>query len=90
MTRENCVECAEFYTMNEGGKCIVENGVLDLLSKSRTFLNLVKRRGLKTIFVALDDLWLYNFHKINYDGSADAVFKTIKFVEDKQWEIVGL
>ena len=64
--------------------------MLDLLSKTRVFLNLIKRRGVKTLFVALDDLWLYNFHKNNYDGTVDIVFKTIKFIEDKQWEIVGL
>ena len=63
---------------------------LGLLVKARVFLNFMKRRGLKTLFVALDDLWLYNFHKVEYDGSVEVVFKTIKFIEDKQWEIVGL
>ena len=84
------MECAEFYARDEEGKCVVESSTLDLLSKIRTFLNLVKRRGVKTLFVALDDLWLYNFHKQEYDGSVDAVFKTIKFIEDRQWEIAGL
>ena len=75
---------------NPQGKCLVESPTLDFLAKTQIFLNLAKRRGLKTLFVALDDLWLYNFHKNDYDGSVDAVFKTIKFIEDKQWEIVGL
>ena len=69
---------------------MVESSTLNFLSKIRTFLNLVKRRRVKTLFVALDDLWLYNFHKQEYDGSVDAVFKTIKFIEDRQWEIAGL
>ena len=38
----------------------------------------------------IDDLWLYQYHKIKYKGIVRDVFKTISFVEEKQWEIVGL
>ena len=76
--------------MNSEGKCVVNGSTLDLLSKTRTFFNFIKRRGVKSLFVALDDLWLYNFHKNDYDGTMNTVFRTIKFIEDKQWEFVGL
>ena len=38
----------------------------------------------------VDDLWLYQYHKIKYKGIVKDVFKTISFVEEKQWEIIGL
>ena len=42
------------------------------------------------MLLAMDDLWLYNYHKMHYDGTALTIFETIAFVEEKQWEIVGL
>ena len=56
----------------------------------RPFLNLLRKKGLKMIFLAVDDLWLYQYHKQEYDGIVEVVFTTISFVEEKQWEIVGL
>ena len=42
------------------------------------------------IFFAIDDLWLYQYHKQEYDGIVVEVFYTISFIEEKQWEIIGL
>ena len=42
------------------------------------------------MFLALDDLWLYNYHNHRYDGTALTIFETIQFIEEKQWEITGL
>ena len=42
------------------------------------------------MFLALDDLWLYNYHKIHYDGTALTIFETIQFIEEKKWELVSL
>lgn len=63
---------------------------MDLVTKIRPFLNFFKRKGLKSLFLALDDLWLYQYHKKEYDGSVKVVFETISFIEEKQWEVVGL
>ena len=63
---------------------------MDLATKVRPFLNLFKRKGLKSLFLALDDLWLYHYHKKEYDGSVKVVFETISFIEEKQWEVIGL
>ena len=38
----------------------------------------------------IDDLWLYQYHQQEYDGIIRVIFSTIAFVEEKQWEIVGL
>ena len=63
---------------------------MDILAKLRTILNLIKRRGVKAMFLAVDDLWLYNYHSNQYDGTALTVFETIQLIEEKQWEIIGL
>ena len=42
------------------------------------------------MFLALDDLWLYNYHSQQYDGTALTIFETIQFIEEKQWEVAGL
>ena len=63
----------------------MESGVLEVTSIARPFMNFFKRKGIKTLFFLVDDLWLYNFHKQDYDGIIYNVFQTIKFIEDKQW-----
>ena len=40
--------------------------------------------------MVVDDLWLQQYPKKDYDGIVEDVFRTISFVEEKQWEIVGL
>ena len=53
-------------------------------------MNLIKRRGVKALFLAVDDLWLYNYHSNQYDGTALVVFETIQFIEERQWEVIQL
>ena len=38
----------------------------------------------------VDDLWLYQYHQQQYEGIIRDVFKTIAFIESKQWEVVGI
>ena len=38
----------------------------------------------------VDDLWLYQYHKQEYNGIVKVVFRTISFMEQRQWEIIGL
>ena len=64
---------------------MTESNTLKWISKTRTLLNFIKRRGVKTLFLAVDDLWLYNFHSQQYDGTVEIVFETIDFIEEKQW-----
>ena len=40
--------------------------------------------------MVVDDLWLYQYHQKEYEGIIRQVFATIAFVEEKQWEVVGL
>ena len=42
------------------------------------------------MFMMVDDLWLYQYHQQEYEGIIRDVFRTISFIEEKQWEIVGL
>ena len=42
------------------------------------------------MFLCLNGLWLYNYHNQTYDGTVLTVFETIRFVQEKQWEIAGL
>ena len=76
-TRTDCYECADFYKRDQNGECVLKNEVLSLLEKVRPFLNFIKRRGLKAMFLAIDDLWLYNYHSHQYDGTALTIFETI-------------
>ena len=56
----------------------------------RPFLNLIRKRGFKWAFMVVDDLWLYQYHKRDYDGIVKNVFITISFIEERQWESIGL
>ena len=42
------------------------------------------------MFLALDDLWLYNYHRVHYDGTALTMFETIQLIEERKWSLVGL
>ena len=57
---------------------------------ARPFLNLIRQRGLKSLFLAVEDLRLYNYHSHEYDGIALKIFETIQFMEEQQWCLVGL
>ena len=89
-TRTDCVECSDFYTKDGNGECVVASRSLFLFVSVRPFLNVVKKRGHRWMFMAIDDLWLYQYHQQEYGGIIKDVFTTIAFVEEKQWEIAGL
>ena len=89
-TKMQCLECFEFYVKNSQGFCEIENGSLSIFITIRPFLNILRRKGLKFLFLAIDDLWLYQYHKIKYDGTIREVFSTISFIQEKQWQIIGL
>lgn len=69
---------------------MIESGGMEIITKIRPFLNFIKRKGFKALFLVVDDLWLYDYHQKQYDGTLEVVFHTISFIEEKQWEIVGL
>ena len=54
------------------------------------FLGVVKKRGFKIVFLALEDLWLYDYHQQSYDGLTREVIDVISFLEQHQWEIIGM
>ena len=58
----------------DDGQCIEGNEVLNLMAVLKSISNYFKRRGIKSFCLALDDLWLYNYHKNDYDGTALTVF----------------
>ena len=76
--------------MDAKGECVAANQILSWAAKLRPVLNFIKRRGLKAMFLALDDLWLYNYHNHQYDGTPLTIFETIQFIEEKQWEVTGM
>ena len=42
------------------------------------------------LFLGVDDFWLYEYHIKKYDGVMKIIFETISFIEEKQWEMVGV
>ena len=90
MTRTDCVECAEFYEKDQNGKCAIQSQGLSIFVSIRPLLNVLKKRGNRWIFMMLDDLWLYQYHQKQYEGIIKEMFITIAFIEEKQWEVVGL
>lgn len=83
--KDDCASCAEFYTMDGSGECVIENEVLNIMNKCRPFFNFIRRGAFKYLFLLLDDLWLYEYHYTEYKGILKVIFSTIRFVEDKQW-----
>ena len=88
-TWTECTECADLY-VREGGDCVMNDDPLTILSKIRPFIVLLRSSGIKTFLFILADLRLYEYHQKKYDGMAKQVFVVARFLEDKQWEIVGL
>ena len=84
------MECSEFYVKGESGECVIASQSLSIFIGIRPFLNVVKKRGHRWMFMVIDDLWLYQYHRKEYQGIVKDVFATIAFVEEKQWELVGL
>ena len=62
------------------GQCIIESNTLSIFVDVRPFLNVLKKRGFKWVFLVVDDLWLYQYHQRQYEGIIRDVFKTIAFV----------
>lgn len=80
-TWTDCYECADYYSRNEEGKCVIADKTVEFLRKARGLFNLVRKKGFKFFFLSLDDLWLYNFHSREYDGVVKNVFEMIKLIE---------
>ena len=78
--KDDCYECAKFYQMKEEGQCMIESQTLNIFLDTRPLINLLKKRGLKMIFMSVDDLWLYQYHQKEYDGIITDVFETISFI----------
>ena len=86
---DECIECADLYTREEGD-CVMNNTPLNVITKAKPFLALLRGSGIKAFLFVVSDLRLYEYHKQNYDGMAKQVFVVARFMDDKQWEIVGL
>lgn len=85
-----CVECADFYIKDDQGNCVIENGVLSAVTVARPILNLLKGKAFTNLFFAISDLRFYDYHNKDYNGLEKQVFMTIRFVEEKQWELIGM
>ena len=68
----------------------MNNGPLNIIARIRPFLTLLRGSGIKAFLFIVSDLRLYEYHRQRYDGMVKQVFVVAKFIEDKQWEIVGL
>ena len=78
-TKHDCIECAALHQKNEEGKCEAV-GSLSIFVSVRPFLNMMRRRGTKWVFMMVDDLWLYQYHQQEYDGTIRVVFQTISLI----------
>ena len=59
--KHDCIDCADLYQKDGEGKCEVI-GSLSIFVSVRPFLNMIRRRGTKWVFMMVDDLWLYQYH----------------------------
>ena len=85
-----CIECSEFYIKDDNGNCVIENGALSLATTARPIMNLLKGKAFTNLFFAISDLRFYSYHQKEYNGLEKQVFTAIRFIEEKQWELVGL
>ena len=69
---------------------MLNNDWLIVALKTHLVANFIRRRGIKSLLFAIDNLWLYNFHQQEFDGTTRSVLETIAFFEEKKWEIVRL
>ena len=76
--------------MDRDGNCVLKSDWLTLALKIHLVTNFIRRRGMKSLLFAIDNLWLYNFHQQEFDGTTLSVLETISFFEEKKWEIVRL
>ena len=53
-------------------------------------MNLLRGKAFNNLFFALSDLRFYSYHKKEYNGFEMEVFNAIRFIEEKQWELIGL
>ena len=89
-TETDCFECSEFYEIGQHGNCVLKSDWLTVALKIHLVTNFIRRRGMKSLLFAIDNLWLYNFHQQEFDGTTLSVLETIAFFEEKKWEIVRL
>ena len=68
----------------------MNNAPLDAITKAKPMLVLLRGSGIKAFLFVVSDLRLYEYHKQKYDGMAKQVFVVARFMDDKQWELVGL
>lgn len=63
---------------------------MTVLARTRFAFNFIRRGSFKFALLAIDDIWLYSYHKKKYDGISRDVLDVIQLIEQRQWEIVGL
>ena len=49
--------------MDGEGNCVLKSEWVNIGLKIHTLANLIRRRGMKSLLFAIDNLWLYNFHQ---------------------------
>ena len=69
---------------------MIKSDFLNVGLKLHTLASFIKRRGMKSLLFVIDNLWLYNFHQQEFDGTTESVLEAISFFEEKKWEIVRL
>ena len=67
--KHDCIECADLHEKGDEGKCEVIS-TLSIFTSFRPFVNMIRRRGTKWIFMMVDDLWLYQTTSQSTMGSS--------------------
>ena len=70
------------------GECVVESDAVQIAIWANALLSNLRIRRMKFIFFAVDNFWLYEYHKGNYTWLTDNIFKTIRFVESKKSQLI--
>ena len=58
----------------------MNNGPLNIVSRIRPFLVLLRGSGIKAFLFVVSDLRLYEYHNMHYDGMAKEVFVVARFI----------
>lgn len=85
-TADNCTSCFKHYSLSDGG-CTLENVYVKVATYARPYVSILRRNWMAPFYMVLEEIWLYNYHKQDYNGTIEDIFETIRMIEDKKWAL---
>lgn len=72
----------------EDNECVIESKIIEIAIFINTFISSLRIRKIKSLLFAVDNFWLYEYHKENYTWLTNNIFGTIRFIESKKSQII--